>query len=62
LLIIAKGPEVAVYVNNKPLTYFRDDSLSSGVIRIGMNPLVPNTEVEFDNVRFWNLDNVPGLP
>jgi hypothetical protein len=62
LLLIGKGSEFAIHLNDKPFTYFRDDSLPRGRIKIGLNPRTSNTEVEFDNVKFWNLANVPGLP
>ena len=62
LLIIARGAEFAIYLNDKPFTYFSDDTLPRGLIRIGMNSRGHDTTVEFDNVKFWNLDNVPGLP
>jgi len=62
LLIVAKGTEFAIYLNDKPFTYFSDDTLPRGLIKIGMNSRGHDTVVEFDNVKFWNLENVPGLP
>ena len=59
LLIVARGTEFAIYLNDKPLTYFSDDTLPRGLIKIGMNSRGHDTAVEFDNVKFWNLANAP---
>ncbi len=59
MLLIGKGSEFAVFLNDRPFTYFRDDSRPDGRIKIGLNPRTSNTEVEFDNVKFWDISDLP---
>ena len=68
LLIIARGDQVAVYLNDKPLVHHSGilDSgdwvtITSGDRGSGLG-VEGHTEVDFDNVQFWNLDNITNLP
>jgi hypothetical protein len=64
--IIARGSTFAVYLNDQPLSYFVNDLHPMGAISFfagnGMGISAGDIQVEFDNVKFWNLANVPGLP
>ncbi|MEW6085852.1 MAG: family 16 glycoside hydrolase [Chloroflexota bacterium] len=63
VLIVAYGPQFAIYLNGSPLTYLEDDQLTdgkTGTCNFGFGP-GPMT-IAIDNVKAWNLDNVPGLP
>jgi predicted Ser/Thr protein kinase len=63
VVIIARGSQFAVFVNDQPIDYFVDDTIPDG-----QNALSASgggggrADVKFDNVKFWNLENVPGLP
>ena len=64
--IIARGNTFAVYLNDQPLSYFFNDFHPMGTISFfagnGTGISAGDIQVEFDNVKFWNLENVPGLP
>jgi serine/threonine protein kinase len=63
ILVIARGDEFSVFVNDTFIGYFRDDTIPEGAIGFQVfGQGEENTEVEFDNLKFWNLANVPGLP
>jgi TolB protein len=62
ILIVARGPRAAVYLNWMPVAYFDDpDFDTSGGTGLFCQSL-GQAVCEFDNVKFWNLANVPGLP
>ncbi|MEW6232010.1 MAG: protein kinase [Chloroflexota bacterium] len=64
ITIIARESRFAVYLNGKPTAYFEDANfLEAGglMLHLGVSPEEP-AEGEFDNVKFWNLDKMPGLP
>lgn len=67
--IIMQGTQCAVYLNNDPLTY-SDNCRTSPTF---LSPkwfvsfrLIRNTShavtVNFDNLKLWDLDKIPGLP
>ena len=62
IVVVTRGPRAAFYLNETPMAYFEDaDFDTAGMIMLWcMSP--GQVVCEFDNVRFWNLDNVPGLP
>ncbi len=63
VLIVAYGSQFAIYLNGSPLTYVEDAQLTNskiGTCNFGFGP-GPMT-IAIDNVKAWNLDNVPGLP
>jgi tRNA A-37 threonylcarbamoyl transferase component Bud32 len=64
IVIVARGPQIAVYANGAPVLYVEDKEYveqSSGVITIlacnrrGDEPL----EVRWDNLRVWNIRDLP---
>ena len=62
ILVIARGPRFAFYLNDVLVAYFEESHLDAAH-QIGFRcSALPEMVCEFDNVRFWNLDNVPGLP
>jgi hypothetical protein len=62
VVIVAKGPQLAVYLNHIPVAYVRDQVLDvSHQMTFGCHGEI-DAICEFDNVKAWNLDNVPGLP
>jgi serine/threonine protein kinase len=61
VVIVARGPQLAVYLNDVPLAYVRDQVLDVSHDTWFNCDGLPNAVCEFDNVRAWNLENVPGL-
>ena len=62
IMIVARGPRAAIYLNGTPVAYFEDaDFDTSGGTGLFCQSL-GQAVCEFDNVKFWNLNNVPGLP
>jgi two-component system response regulator MtrA len=62
IMIVARGPHAAVYLNDTPVAYFDDaDFDTSGGTGLFCQSL-GQAVCEFDNVKVWNLANVPGLP
>jgi hypothetical protein len=62
VLIVAYDSQFAIYLNDSPLTYFEDGQLTDGKIgtcNFGFGPGLMT--IAIDNVKAWNLDNVPGL-
>lgn len=64
ILIVARGPQLAIYLNDVPVAYVEDQELDvahgkSLSFNCGGRP---DMVCEFDNIKLWNLDNVPGLP
>ncbi len=61
LMIIARGPQIAVYVNGEPLGLFYDESSSKGTIHLGIGNQVENTtlRVHFDNLKIWDISDLP---
>jgi len=56
VLILAKGDQVAIYLNDRPLAYYRDQiGGSDGDTGFGVSSSGV-TEVDFDNVIFWRLE------
>lgn len=60
--VVALGNQFAVYINEAPIFYLQDDHNSTGEIDLLLNAPDGPVSVEYDNVKLWNLDNVPGLP
>ena len=63
IMILARGPQAAIYFNGTPIAYFEDadfDRRSDQTVLHCQSIL--QAACEFDNVKFWNLANVPGLP
>ncbi|GEM_PF-3561334 len=60
--LIAKGSRFAIFIDDQPLYYFEDDRRPIGRTVLGMNISTGDAIAEFDNVKYWNLDNVPWMP
>jgi hypothetical protein len=67
--IIMRGTQCAVYLNNDPLTYLSNCRASptfQSHVWFASFRLLRNTgravAVNFDNLKLWDLDNIPGLP
>lgn len=58
VIVIVKGTQFAFYLDGAPRGYQDRSSLGSG--QAGL--MCSKETCEFDNVKFWNLDNVPNLP
>lgn len=64
ILIVVRGPRLAIYLNDLPVAYIEDQDLDAPYGKEltfncgGQADMV----CEFDNVKLWNLENVPGLP
>ena len=62
IMIIARGSRAAIYLNGTPVSYFDDaDFDTSGGTGLFCQSL-GQAICEFDNVEFWDLTKVPGLP
>lgn len=59
LLVIAKGPNIAIYVNGEPVAVVSDSTLSSGIVSLGIHAGEQETEVRFDNFKIWNISDLP---
>lgn len=55
VLIIARGPRFAVYVNDTPLCYFESNYLPYGDFRF----FADGTILGIDNFRIWDIGNLP---
>ena len=62
VLVVARGEEVAVYFNNQPMAYGRDTWTIGDYIFLYANAPYATISVDFDNVMFWDLEKVSGLP
>lgn len=56
--IIAKGDRFAFYANGKPLLYVVNTQFNGDWVDIGVWSPNDPAEVDFDNVKFWDLDNL----
>jgi len=60
LAIIAQGPWIAVYVNGELLCFAYDESLSRGVIALGISNFADAPlRVHFDNFKVWDITDLP---
>lgn len=62
IIIIARGDRFAIYLNDQPLCYFMADDKPKGSIALGVGLTTGSAEVQFDNLKYWNLAKIPGLP
>jgi Tol biopolymer transport system component/predicted Ser/Thr protein kinase len=62
ITIVARGPRAAVYLNDAPVAYFEDADFDRSGRTVLKCTSIHQAVCEFDNVKFWNLENVPGLP
>jgi hypothetical protein len=55
LTVVAQGPEIAFYMDGKPLWYVHDESLSQGGIQLMVENAKPDTllRVRYDNLKIW---------
>ncbi|MBV6393878.1 MAG: hypothetical protein KPEEDBHJ_03122 [Anaerolineales bacterium] len=60
--VIGWGDQFAIYINETPVFYLKDDLNPSGEIDLILNAADGPVTVEYDNLKIWNLDMVPGLP
>jgi hypothetical protein len=58
ILVIAKGNEFAFYIDERPFVYVRDNRLHGERIDIGLWSSPGSSEIDFDNVKFWDLNNL----
>jgi hypothetical protein len=62
ITIVARGPRAAVYLNGKPVAYFEDADFDTPGNTFLFCESLGLAVCEFDNVEFWDLTKVPGLP
>ena len=60
--IVGRDNQFAVYIDGMPVFYLQDDLNPDGEIELWLDSTDGPVTIEYDNVKFWNLDNVPGLP
>ncbi len=61
-MAVVRGVEAVIYLNNEAILYLNDPDLDrSGMTTFGCQSII-ETVCEFDNVKYWNLANVPNLP
>jgi hypothetical protein len=58
LTIIARGDEFAFYIDDVFVGYTWNDSYKGTWVDIGVYAPNEATAVDFDNIRFWDLDNL----
>jgi len=62
-MVIVSGSRVAFYINGVPIAYYEnpkllDDKKNERLFKCSFNGNI----CYFDNVKFWNLDNIANLP
>jgi hypothetical protein len=64
IVIIGRGNQFAVYLNGKPTAYLEDSTFpnAGNLMPTFSSESGQPVKGEFDDVQYWNLDNVPGLP
>jgi hypothetical protein len=62
IMIVARGPQAAFYLHGVPVAYFKDADFDRSGQTVLHCQSILQAVCEFDNVQFWNLANVPGLP
>jgi hypothetical protein len=62
ITMITQGSRFALYLNQTPMGFFEDRNLDNAGKTIFHCMTVSPAVCEFDNVKFWNLANIPGLP
>jgi hypothetical protein len=60
--LIGRDNRFAVLLDGQALSYFEDSQRPIGRVVLGMNIFSGDAIAEFDNVKYWNLANVSGLP
>jgi hypothetical protein len=60
LVILARGSQFAAYLNGLPLMYAEDEAqtLAGLCVNIGFSGGAQGAEGEFDNLQFWDLEQV----
>jgi len=62
ITIIVRGSQGALYLNQTPQGFLEDEILNHvGKIMLFCNSVTPAV-CEFDNIKFWNLENIANLP
>lgn len=57
--MIARGNQYAVYIDGQPIAYTTHNELLDGAyVLIGIYSSPGYSEVDFDNVKFWDLNNL----
>jgi hypothetical protein len=61
LVVIARGSQIAIYVNGKPAWFVYDESSSRGEMSLGVGNEADGTtlRVRFDNFRVWDISKPP---
>jgi serine/threonine protein kinase len=62
ITIVVRGSRFALYIGPTPIAFFDDKNLDNAGITYMHCNSVSEASCEFDNVKFWNLANIPGLP
>jgi len=62
MLVVTRGEQVAAYLNGEPVAYTLDTLSTGDYIYLFAIADSSDLVVEFDNLVFWDLAEVPGLP
>lgn len=62
VIIVAQGRQCAIYLNGMAVAYFEDSDFNTSGQTLLFCSASSQTVCEFDNVRFWDLTNLSGLP
>jgi hypothetical protein len=62
VMIVTRGAKSAIYLNDIPIAYIEDPDFDAPGKIMFFCSSTTATVCEFDNVKFWNLVKVPGLP
>jgi len=58
VLLIVQGDQFAIYLNGQPLEHIMDDEIRYGGNFIWLGTDVLGGQAEFDNLKFWRLDDL----
>jgi hypothetical protein len=62
VLVVSRGEDVALYLNGIPTSYGTDSWTLGDAVMLFADAPSGSLTVEFDNVLFWDLASVSGLP
>lgn len=61
VLLIVRGDQAAIYLNGQPVAYYQNNLLDNAGTTVFICSANAESTCEFDNVKFWDLKDVPGL-
>ncbi len=56
LAIVAIGNRIDLYVNQKKISSFQDQTYTGGSIALGAQSIIQPTDVQFSNIKVWQIE------